>query len=76
MRNYKLNEFTFDIDMMTDPRYKDKLEKSRIKCSCSHTIYIPSDVDRIICSHCGYWVYRTPKLKFLYEMKEKWRVCK
>lgn len=76
MKKYKLNESTFDLEIITDPRYIDKLDKSRIKCSCSHTVFIPNKIDRIICQHCGYWVYRTPKLKFIYEMKEKWRVCK
>lgn len=42
----------------------------KVKCKCSHVVIL-TNVDRVICSHCGNWVYKTPKIKFMYEMKEK-----
>lgn len=41
------------------------------KCkNCGHSIQFV-DLDRIICSHCGLWVYKNDKLEFQYKMKEK-----
>lgn len=44
----------------------------RVKCKCGHTM-IMSKADRTICSYCGNWIYKTPAIKFRYEMKEKLR---
>jgi ribosomal protein S27AE len=37
--------------------------------NCGHTMMIV-DVDRVICTHCGYWVYKDDKIEFMYKMKE------
>ena len=45
------------------------------RCRCSHTQLIPNQLDRVICSHCGNYVYRNKKLEFkdklLKKIKEK-----
>lgn len=37
--------------------------------NCGHTVLL-LNVDRIICSHCGYWVYKDDKTEFMYKMKD------
>lgn len=41
-----------------------------VKCSCSHRVFIPPNVDRIICTWCKHWVYRTKELEKEYKKKE------
>ena len=44
-------------------------QDSSIKCkNCGHTI-VPFK-DRIICSYCGFWVYKNSKVEFKYKFKE------
>lgn len=61
-------------------RKKDEIKDSYyqnfiIKCKCSHTMLMPYNVDKKICSHCGNYVYRNKKLEFkdklLKKIKEK-----
>ncbi len=51
------------------------LEKSltncRVKCECSCVSILSKQTDWIICRWCGRKLYRTPQLKFKYEMKER-----
>lgn len=47
----------------------------KVKCSCSHTIFIPYGVDKKICRVCGNYVYRNKEIEFkeklLKKLKEK-----
>jgi len=53
-----------------DTKIFDNISKDKVKCeNCGHTM-IMSKVDRMICSHCGYWVYRNEQAKFKYKIKE------
>ena len=47
----------------------DKLSKLNVKCkNCGHTVFPARD--RIICSYCGSWVYKSDKIEFKYKFKE------
>ena len=46
------------------------LSENSVKCKCSKSIAIPFCLDRVICSNCGYWVYRTKELEFKYKINE------
>lgn len=46
------------------------LSDYKVKCKCSHTMAIPTFLDRMLCSHCGKWVYRTPELEEQYKKEE------
>ena len=56
----------------------NKLENVRqemtVTCKCGHRVLFQVQTDRIICTYCGNWVYRTPKLEFEYKLKEKMKV--
>jgi len=39
------------------------------RCECSHTQLIPNQIDKVICTHCGKWIYRDKKLEFKDRMK-------
>ena len=56
----------------TEKRRKILIENS-VKCKCSHTIAIPHFKDRIICTWCGEWCYRTPELEEKYKEEQKKR---
>ena len=47
------------------------IKKCRVKCKCGCTSLITHKRDYIICRWCGCKLYRTPQLKFKYEMKER-----
>lgn len=53
-----------------DTKRFNSLSEYMVKCDCSHTVAMVSK-DRIICHHCGKWIYRTPQIKFKYKMKEQ-----
>lgn len=42
----------------------------RYICKCGHSVYIPCYVDKLICSHCGRYVFREKKEEFKYRLKE------
>lgn len=44
--------------------------QNTIKCSCGHSVFIPTNLDRLLCTWCGHWVYRNDKIKFKYEFKK------
>ena len=55
----------------------DILQNYVVKCKCSHTILFTGIKDRLICSHCGSWVYKNKKVEMRYKMKEllkKWKL--
>lgn len=53
-----------------DTKLLNAYSEIRVACKCSHTMSIRAR-DRVICSYCGNWVYRTPELEFKYKMVEK-----
>ena len=53
-----------------DTKMFDDFSKYRVVCKCSHTVTM-ARADRIICNHCGNWIYRTPQIEFRYNMLEK-----
>lgn len=61
--------------MCEDSRYLERrkldeeLAKHKVKCKCGHTAII-LDVDKIICSHCGHYIYKNKKLEFRERMKK------
>ena len=62
----------FDIDRMKPVRHNDEYTSLlKRKCKCGHTVTIYSRHRREICSHCGNYVYLTPKDEFLHQMKRK-----
>ena len=42
----------------------------KVKCKCSHVIIMTSVKDRVMCDHCGHYVYRDKKAEYKYKMKE------
>lgn len=48
----------------------DVFQDYMVKCSCSHTMLFTGVKDRIICSHCGNYVYKDEKTKMKYKVKE------
>lgn len=48
----------------------DTFNNYMIKCKCSHTILFTGIKDRLICSHCGKYVYRNKKAEMKYKVKE------
>ena len=62
----------FDIDKMK-PTFHDNEYTALLKrtCKCGHVVTIYTRHRREICSHCGRFVYLTPKDEFMHKMKRK-----
>jgi len=52
----------------------DSITKCRVKCKCGHTTVL-ANKDRKICTWCGHYVYKTPRIEFKYKLKEKGVKC-
>lgn len=52
-----------------DKKRFQSLEKSRFYCYCGHSVTINPPKDRVICTHCGHWVYRDKQKYFTERMK-------
>lgn len=55
---------------------EDAYEPYKVKCKCGHTLTISPQNKRLICRHCGKWVYlnETEKKEFKKEeIKKKMR---
>ena len=48
----------------------DAFQDYMVKCKCSHTLLFTGQKDRIICSHCGNYVYKDKKTEMKYKVKE------
>ena len=65
-----------------DEGYKQKFNKKEMdrmfntytqntyKCKCGHSVVIAKYVDKIVCNHCGKYVFREKKDEFIYRLKE------
>lgn len=51
-----------------DTKRFDQMTRNSVKCKCGHTVLIGT-YGRKICSHCGKWVFKTPKDEFEFRMK-------
>ena len=51
-------------------RIAQEYKKITTHCECGHSFIIPNQVDRLICSYCGNWCYRTKELEKQYKDKE------
>lgn len=40
------------------------------KCRCGHTVAIAKNCEKIVCNHCGRYVFREKKDEFMYRLKE------
>ncbi len=66
-----MNNNYLDHSNKIDIKRNNALRQISYYCKkCGHTVLI-ANVDRIICSHCGHWVYKNDKIEFAYKMKEK-----
>ena len=48
----------------TSNKFDEFIAKNKFKCKCTHTMFIRPAVKRIICTHCGCWVYRKKSDEF------------
>ena len=54
-------------------------EKKRVKvyadnryyCSCGHSVVIMPKNNKVLCTHCGHWVFKNKKEEFKYRLKER-----
>lgn len=58
------------VDKITK-RKEETLAQNKVKCECSCVSVLTPKTDYCICRWCGRKVYRTPQIKFKYEMKER-----
>ena len=40
------------------------------KCRCGHSITIAKSCEKVVCSHCGRYVFREKRDEFMYRLKE------
>ena len=52
-------------------KYTSVLSDHRVLCKCSHSILIPPEVNKVICSWCGKYVFKDKKEEFKYRLKEQ-----
>lgn len=52
-------------------KYTSILTENRTICKCEHSVSIPADIDKVICSWCGYYIFKNKKDEFKYRMREK-----
>lgn len=56
-------------------KYSRILQDRKITCKCGYRMLIPFHIDKMICTHCGKYVYRNKKVEFkdklMKEMRKK-----
>ena len=57
-KNNSIKYFDY-VNFKNDEKIIKELTKLKHKCKCGHTMIIPLFKDKIICSHCGHYVYKT-----------------
>jgi len=55
----------------SEQRRAAEIRKNSVKCKCGCVSIFQVQTDWIICRWCHNKLYRTPQLKFKYEMKER-----
>ena len=50
--------------------WDSEFEKVKYRCKCGHTLYIPKNVDRLICTHCGVYFFPDKEKEKEYRMQE------
>lgn len=43
---------------------------NRYYCNCGHSVVIFPKENKILCTHCGHWVFKNKKDEFKYRLKE------
>ena len=52
-----------------DDKIFDEYRKITYRCRhCGHSVTIHGYMDKVICNHCGYFVFRTPKDEFMFRI--------
>lgn len=46
-----------------------KLEDTKVKCQCGHTLYMPVQCDYAICHHCGNKIINNSREHFKYRLR-------
>lgn len=52
-----------------EKKYKLFNDKFRVKCECGHSMYMLEN--KMICRHCGKYVFRNKEDEFKYRLNEK-----
>lgn len=55
----------------TDKKMFDFISNNRFYCTCGHSVIISPKETRILCRHCGEWIYRDKKEMFKSRLKGK-----
>ena len=46
---------------------------NKYTCKCGARVFIPMIEEKVLCRHCGNWVFKNEKDEFNYRLKEKLR---
>lgn len=65
-KNYFINLKNND-----DAKILKERTKLKVKCSCGHSVFFPSFVDKKICNWCKNYVYRTKEIEFKEKLKRE-----
>ena len=52
-------------------KYADEIIKHKYKCKCGHSVFIPFDKDKALCSWCNQYCFKSKEAEFKYRMKER-----
>ena len=47
-----------------DTQLMNVLSTFKVRCECGHTMVFVTNREKIICTHCGRYVYKNKKLEF------------
>ena len=64
------------MSFIEDSNLMNVLANFKIKCKCGHTMYFVSNREKIICNHCGNYVYKNKKLEFKDKLSKERRNLK
>lgn len=42
----------------------------KVRCKCSHTMYMPYNVNKVVCNYCGNFVYKNKREEFKDTLKK------
>jgi len=57
-------------------KYQNELSQHTYTCSCGHRVVILPKAEKIICSWCNRYVFKSKEEEFKYRIKEKMRRIK